>query len=341
MNSERIRVILCGLGVVGSELARILIEKKDFNIVGAVRKSKETVGMDLGPFIGLEKNTNIAISTDAIESIKSLKADIVLDATTRHFKNQFQIIKASLESGKNVISAGEEAAYPWTKNPLLARQIDELAKSNNVSLLGTGTVPAFMTNYLPITLTGLLNQVNKIIIRRTADASNAGPVVWREYAYGEKVNEALNQKIRNKEIGGITWREQSEVIARAMDWTIDEYEEISKPMISKSRRVTETGAIAPGTCCGINQKVYAFSKGQEIIHIDYALMVQPNSEEDGREEGHSILIEGDQIVEATISCRDVFKATAAIIVNSIPHVLKARPGILAADELPPSACYFK
>jgi len=288
----------------------------------------------------LGRDTKLPIAANAIEAIKSLQADVVLDATTRYFEKQFQFIKASLESGKNVISAGEEAAYPWVKNPDMAKQINEIAESNDVSILGTGTTPAFMTNYLPITLTGLLNRVNRIVIRRTVDVSNAGPVVWKEYAFGENVNAALYQKVNDNDIGGITWREQTELIAKAMDWTIDNYREISKPMVSKSIRVTEAGNIAPGTCCGINQEIRAHSKDREIINIDYAMMVQPNLEEDGRKEGHSITIEGDQTVETTITCPNVFKATAAVIINSIPNVLQARPGILVANELPPSVCKF-
>ena len=129
-----------------------------------------------------------------------------------------------------------------------------------------------------------------------------------------------------------------EMTARALGWKIDDYRETKSAMVSKSQRAAQSGVVEPGTCCGISQRVHAFQQGKEVITIDYALVIKPSLEEDGVEEGHSILIGGYPEVKAVLSCRDVYMATGAIAVNSIPHVIKARAGIITADELPPSAC---
>jgi 4-hydroxy-tetrahydrodipicolinate reductase len=259
-------------------------------------------------------------------------------ATTSYFADMYDNIEQALKCRLNVITAGEEAAYPWTKSHALAKQIDELAKINNATLLGTGTLPAFMANYLPLAITGLMNRVDKITINRVIDGSVASASIWEHYGFGKKIDETLKEKMDGGHLGNVTWREQIEMTAKSLGWTLDNYTESTSAVSSKSHRTAKSGVVKPGTSCGLLQKASATFHNAKSIDINYAVLVNPNPEEDGLTPGHTISIKGDQQIEASISCPDVMKATAAIMINSIPHVINARPGIITADELPPSVC---
>jgi len=338
--SKRIKVIQCGLGAVGSEAVRIMLEKKNLEITAAIDVSEQMVGKDLGRVIGLDRELGITVCRDADEVFRTVKADVVLLSTTGYFKDIFNTIKAALETGKNVITVGEEAAYPWTKSPDLARQIDELAKKKRVTLLGTGTNPGFMMDYLPIVLTGLMKRVDKISIHRIVDMVPCGLISWQEFGYGKKI-EAFNAELAKGRIQAFTTlREIMDITARSLGWEIDDYKESRRALVSKSRRVARSGVVEPGTICGFEQIAHGFRQGKEVLFYLYALIISPNFEEDGMEVGHSISIEGAPDVQCTITIKESsYLLVAARAVNSIPQVIKARPGIAVIYELPPSPCF--
>ena len=50
--SQKIRVIQCGLGDIGSGVVRLMLERGNFEFVGAIDKSEQLAGKDLGQVIG-------------------------------------------------------------------------------------------------------------------------------------------------------------------------------------------------------------------------------------------------------------------------------------------------
>ena len=54
----------------------------------------------------------------------------------------------------NVITSAEEMAYPKAQEPELAAKLDEIAKKNGVTVLGTGINPGLIMDLLVILWTG-------------------------------------------------------------------------------------------------------------------------------------------------------------------------------------------
>jgi 4-hydroxy-tetrahydrodipicolinate reductase len=170
--AKKIKVIQYGLGAMGSQMVQMMLGKRDLEVVGAISGSGRLAGEDLGKAVGLKKKLGIKVSGNASEVFKTVEADVVLHATTSWMKETFQQTREALETGKNVITIAEEASNPWVKSlEKIAREVDMIAKRNKVTFLGTGVNPGFMMDYLPMALTGVLKEVNKIRIRRVIDWS--------------------------------------------------------------------------------------------------------------------------------------------------------------------------
>ena len=60
---EKIKVVLYGVGAVGSLIAKHLLQKKGIEIVGAIDVVKEKVGKDLGEVLGIGKHVGVIIFT--------------------------------------------------------------------------------------------------------------------------------------------------------------------------------------------------------------------------------------------------------------------------------------
>ena len=87
-----------------------------------------------------------------------------------------------MEKGMNVITSAEEMAYPQAQEPELAKKLDECAKKNGVSVMGTGINPGLIMDLLVILWTAACEEVNHITSRRVNSLSPFGPAVMEEQA---------------------------------------------------------------------------------------------------------------------------------------------------------------
>ncbi len=194
-----------------------------------------------------------------------------------------------------------------------------------------------MMDFLPIALTGIMKRVDKIIIRRVADTSTCGLNYWQQCGYGRSKDEFNELLAKGVVGGGIHFREDMEMTARALGWGKIEYKEEKKPLVSKAKRKALSGVVEPGTVSGVEQSAHGFSEGKEVLTYYYDIIIHP--EEDGLETGQVITIEGEPGVVCSVTgeqAKQSWSTTAAIMVNSIPRVLASPPGVLAVYELPPA-----
>jgi len=335
------KVIQYGLGAMGSQMVKLMLQKKEkFQIVGAIGGSPRKVGMDLGRAIGLDEELGIKVSGDAKKTFNTVDADVVLETTVSELEEAFSRTRGALETGKNVITIAEEAANPGAKSTNIAQEIDEVAKKNNVTFLGTGVNPGFMMDYLPIALTGVLMKVSKIHIRRVVDWSRYGRTPWEHLGTGKSIEhfDEARAKGMTPHIG--LWG-SAELVAKALGWTIDDFKETVEAWISKTRRESELGVVEPGTVCGYTQVGRGFQRNEEVITLELIGIVKPSPKEDGVEVGNHISIKGIPSVEVILGGEFAGQggwATVAHAVNSIPQVIAAPPGLITPLDLPPSAC---
>ncbi|MBI2831905.1 MAG: hypothetical protein HYX79_06590 [Chloroflexi bacterium] len=338
---QKAKVIQCGLGAIGVEVSKLILEKKDIELVAATDIAKQLIDKDLGQVLGLERKLGIKVRDDAGEVFRKTDADVVVVTTSSHFERIFGTVREALSAGKNVITTCEDACFPWTRNPDLSRQIDELAKSKGVTFLGTGINPGFMMDYLPIALTGIMKRVDKVRIRRVANMATCGLTDWELFGYGKKL-EAFNEGLAKGQIGGfIAFRQIMEMIARALQWGKIDYEEEKEGLITRSRRVAKAGVVEPGTVYSVKQTARGLKQGKEVIAFEEFFVINPSLEEDDLEVGNFATIEGEPsvVVNATgQQASQMAATTAAHVVNSIPAVIEGPPGLLTVYELPPSPC---
>jgi 2,4-diaminopentanoate dehydrogenase len=139
-----IKIIHYGLGPIGCAMARLSAQRKNLQIVGAVDINPNIIGKDLGEVAGLGKDLGVIVRSSLEEVLESTYADLVVHTTSSYFdlfKNQ---ILAIVEKKLNVVSTAEELSFPWYHHPAEAAEIDNAAKANGVSVLGTGINPGFL-----------------------------------------------------------------------------------------------------------------------------------------------------------------------------------------------------
>ena len=319
---EKLRVVLYGIGAIGSNIAKCLLEKNGVEIVGAIDAAKEKVGKDLGEVLGIGKRLGVAVSDDPDAVLSKVDASIVIHSTTSFLKQVYPQITKIVEHGVNVVSTCEELSYPYVTDPELAKKLDESAKKHKVTVLGTGINPGFMMDTLAIVLTGVCQTVERIKATRVLNAAKRRVQFQKKIGTGLTIGE-FKEKTEKKSITLHVGLGQSIfLIASALGWELDEIKVESKPIQTKLGRVA-----------GLSQYGRGMKQGKEIIMLDLQTYVGAEEEYD------AIDIEGVPSIHMKLSPGvhgDL--GTVAVIVNSIPKVINAKPGLVTMKDLPvPSA----
>jgi hypothetical protein len=331
---ENVKVALYGIGAMGSMFARFLLEKHGAEIVGAIDVSEDKVGKDLGEVLGLKRKTGICVSNDVDDVLSSAKADVAVHATSSFINDTYAQIASIVKHSVNVVSTCEELAYPYLTQPKLAKELDALAKKHDATVLGTGINPGFLMDTLVITLTAPCQKIEKIEATRVMNAATRRIPFQKKIGAGLTVEE-FRRKIERREITGHVGLEQSiAMIADALAWKLDKtVAEPAKPVISKRPVKSKEIKVETGNVAGLRQKAKGVMKNKEVIILDFQAYIGAEEEYD------AISIKGVPPINQKITpCVHGDAGTISMVVNAIPKVLNAPPGLFTMKDLPvPSA----
>jgi 4-hydroxy-tetrahydrodipicolinate reductase len=331
---EKIRVVLYGVGAIGSRIARFLLKKEGVEIVGAIDIAKDKVGKDLGEVLDIGKRLGVVVSNDPRAVFSKACANIVVHATSSYLRDVYPQIAPLAKYGVNVVSTCEELSYPHVSEPELAKKLDALGMKYGVTFLGTGINPGFLMDTLVITLTGVCQRVDRIKVERVMNAATRRVPFQKKIGAGLTVKE-FKKKIETKAITGHVGLEQSiGMIAGALKWQLEKIKvDPVGPVIARRNVASEAIKVKRGQVAGLKQCANGFVGGKERITLEFQAYIGAEEEYD------AVTIDGVPPIHQKISpCVHGDLATIAVIVNSIPKVINAPPGLITMKDLPiPSA----
>ena len=322
-----IRVVHFGLGPIGAAVAQEIAQRPGFKIVGGIDNDPAIVGRDLGDVAGLKGRIGVRVERDA-SRIKKMKPDVVVLCTDSSMKAVVPQIEAILKAKAAVVSTSEELAYPTYTNIRHAAKIDKWAKKAKVAVLGTGVNPGFVMDSLPITLTAVCQRVDRVSVSRIQDARN------RRLPFQQKIGaglttEQFSKRVTDGSIKHIGFTESIAMIADSLGWTLDRISDKVEPKLAQVTISSEFLAVDPGYVCGIVQEGIGYRKKEPVIRLYMeAYLGAPDTYD-------LIEIEGSPRLSVKIAGGlHGDTATAAIVVNSIPKVLAAAPGLHTMLDMP-------
>jgi hypothetical protein len=327
---NEIRIVLFGLGPLGVAIGKGVFEKKGMEIVGAVDIAKDLVGKDLGEALKVGKNLGVIVTNDADSLLSAVKADIAVVATKSSVRDIRPQLVSCAKAGVDVISTCEELSYPYHKQPELSREIDDLAKKSGVTILGTGINPGYLMDTLPITLTGACLRVDSIKVTRMMDSSKRRGPFQKKIGTGLTRDE-FEKMIREKIITGhVGLAESISMIAGALGWKLDEVKEFPpEPFISNKEIATSYTTVKPGCVTGLKSVAHGIRAGREAIVLEFIAHAGVEEEYD------AISIVGlPNVNQKIIGGIHGDVGTVAVILNMIPKVLNAEPGLVTMKDLP-------
>jgi len=321
-----VRIIQYGVGPIGSAIVRALLERAGARIIGAIDIAAEKVGRDLGEVVG-GRPLGITIS-DRADEVLAQRADVVVHSTSSSLEQVFDQVLACVRAGSHVVSTCEELAYPFRKYPELSRRLDEAAKAAGVVVLGAGVNPGFVMDKLVLTLAAVCQRIERVFVRRVVDASRRRLPLQRKIGAGMTVEE-FREAVDAGRIRHVGLPESVALIAEGLGMEVEAISETIEPILAEEDVTTEYLRVRKGHVAGVRQIARGIARGEERIHLDLHMYVgAKNPVDEIRLFGTPEI--GLQIPGGTPG--DL--ATAAVVVNAIPLVMQAPPGLRTVMDIP-------
>ncbi|HJQ35718.1 MAG TPA: dihydrodipicolinate reductase [Thermoanaerobaculia bacterium] len=317
---QAIAVAQYGIGPIGAEIARLLLTKPWIKLVAAVDIDPNKIGKDLGEVIGLDRKTGVIV-TPELEG----KPDVVCHSTGSRLRDVREQLKALLQSGCHVVSTCEELSFPLDVE--IREELMQVARAANMTLLGTGVNPGFVMDKLPLTLTSVCQDVKSVEIIRIQNASTRREPLQRKVGAGMTTDE-FRAAVDAGKIKHMGLRESLMMVGNGLGVEFDHVtDEAIEPIVADREIVTQYLKVAPGQVAGVHQTI----EGMGRINVSLELRMYVGAEAVAADK---VIIRGVPDVEMTI--KDGVhgdRATAAMVVNAIPRVVQARPGVLTMDDI--------
>jgi hypothetical protein len=323
-----IRVLIYGLGPIGAMVAKQIVGRDGFRLVGAVDIDPAKVGSDLAEVAGVSRPLRIKVSPDAAKTIKASKPDVVVLCTASTIKGVLPQVEEILQCRVPIVTTTEELSYPVKRNAALAKRIDALARRAKVSVLATGVNPGFAMDALPITLTAVCDRIESVTVQRVQDART------RRLPFQQKIGAGLTRDQFEREVAKGSIRhvglaESISMIADALGWQLDRITDEIKPRMAEVTVSSEFIAVDPGYVCGIIQDGIGYRHGTPVVKLHMeAYLGAPDSYD-------KVMIEGNpRLIMSVPGGIPGDIATTSIVINSIPKALDAHPGLQTMRHLP-------
>lgn len=340
----KIRFVQYGCGKMSLYTMRYAIEK-GYELVGAVDINKDIVGKDISTVLGgNELGIKITDAKDAKEMLEEVRPDIVIITTMSLMKDIKDSLLLCASLGINAITTCEEAFYPFNSSPKLTKEIDELAKTNNCTITGSGYQDAFWGNLIS-TLVGATATVKKIKGSSSYNVEDYGIALAKAHGAGLTKEEFdrevasadnISEEERNKLI------ESGEFLPSYMwntnGWLCNKLGYHVKSQVQKCVPTFNDEDITSSTLNMVVKKGVATGMSAVVttetlegVTIETECIGKVYSEKDYDCNNWSII--GEPNTNMIINKPATVELTCATIVNRMEDVIKARSGFVPTSEM--------
>ncbi|PQA85986.1 NAD(P)H-dependent amine dehydrogenase family protein [Hyphococcus luteus] len=337
------RIIQWATGAMGKSCLRAVIDRPDMELAGLYVYGADKVGKDAGDITRRDKTGVLA--TNRMEDILALDADVVIHAArlgADHAAHDDDIARL-LASGKNVISINGNTFPPhWPQ-----KRRDKLAAAcaaGGVSFQGAGLNPGFAVEKLLSTATGICISVDSVSLEEVVLTDQiANP----EYAFkllgfgGEPDNDFVNSDecAPAMTLNGM-FEDVVAAAAGSLGWALDDIRREHRMLPSSKELTVKAGTIPEGGACHIDWRWRGVVGGRDRIFLSIAWAMSGEYLSDAQKPLWALRIKGTPDVEIDF---DVGRpeglpgktsaeqlAVAGAVMNAIPRLIKAAPGLLPA-----------
>ncbi|MDE1853706.1 MAG: NAD-binding protein [Thaumarchaeota archaeon] len=305
------KVILCGMGAIGTEILKHLHER-GHEVVGVVDSDPAKVGRTIAELTGLPLGVRVQQS---IQQAHLADADVGVYAALSRVEDIVEDIAGLLSGGLDVVTTSEEMAFPRHAGADEASKLDALAKEKGVTLVGVGVNPGFVMDWVPAVIASASKNPTRIHIVRSVDVSRRRQQLQSKVGVGH-TRAKFDKELAEGKLGHIGLVESAHLVALSLGKELEGISQGVFPVLGSEDYVMGVRQFAEGKA------------GACQIRLDLE-MTTTSADFD------VIEVTGDPSIKVRFE-KGVFgdSATVAMVVHAVERVGRARPGLITILDLP-------
>lgn len=342
----RRRVVVWGTGGVGGRAIAAILARPDLELVGVWAHSAAKCGLDAGVLAGVTP-AGVTTTNDA-GALLALEPDCICYTASGPSGDEVAIpdYVRFLEAGVNVVTVSTPAlVYPPSFEAAKRDRLATAASAGGASLYASGIEPGFAGDQFVLTLLTMSQRVESVRVQEIFcyDGYPVEFVMRQVFGFGMPMTHTPLMAASGSQLG--TWGAPVRMIAAAMGAELETIRETYDRAITPRRLEVACGVIEAGTVGAVRFETIGVIGGRDAIVIEHvnrmALDLAPDWPSARRDGTYRVAIEGDPALqcELTVGTPETFSsegmlATTMRVVNAIPAVCAAPPGLVSSLDLP-------
>jgi hypothetical protein len=345
-----IPVVQLGTGNVGIHSLRALIANPEFELTGVWVSSDAKAGKDAAELAGLPDSTGVLASTDLDAVLATGPQCAVYNAMAdNRLPEALEDYRRVLAAGVNIVGSGPVfLQYPWQVIPeQLVKPLEDASREGNSSLYVNGIDPGFANDLLPLALAGTCQSIQQVRCMEIVDYAtyDSAVVMFDVMGFGKPLDEI--PMLLQPGVLSLAWGSVIRQLAAGLGISLDEVTEKYVREPAPEAFDIASGHIPKGSAAGVRFEVLGIVNGEPAVVLEHVTRLRedlcpdwPQPAQPGGSYRIEITGEPSYAMDICLSSPNGdhnhagLVATAMRIVNAIPAVVAAPPGIVTTLDLP-------
>ena len=341
------KVIQWSTGNVGAHAVRLIAEHPDLELVGLWVHSEEKSGRDAGEIVGIDPLGVTA--TNDVDALLNLDADCVCYTATADLRPAEAIADMAriAMTGKNIVSSSVvPLVFPPHVAPEMRAPLEEACNEAGVSCFTSGIDPGWANDLLPLVLTGQCEYIDTVRVMEVVNyATYAQPtVLFDTMGFGKALD--ATPLLLLPGVLSFAWGGTVKAIAAGLGVELDELREVHERLPATETLDLGFGVVEKGTTAAMRFEVQGILDGEARIILEHVTRLDDSLAPDWPQpvghSGYRVIVSGNPNYTCDVQMMGDdgdhntagLVGTAARLVNTIPAVCEAAPGLLSVLDLP-------
>ena len=338
------RVIQWATGTVGIHAVPAIVAHPDLELAGLWVHSDSKAGRDAGELCG-GPPVGVLATQDA-DALLALEADAICYTANSDLRPGEVVddIAAMLAAGKNVVNTSYvPLLYPKAAGDGVYDTLQAACLEGGTSFYTSGIDPGFGNAGITVHALALCKEVRRVRMLEIVNyATWDNPFTMFEImGFGKQSpSESL---LLSPGSTALAWGPVLHLVAEAIGLQLDAVEETQEILRADTDFTIASGPISKGTISGMRFEIIGLVDGEPRIVVEHVTRLRDGDAPDWPQgHGYRIEVEGEPHLKIDLELSSDLGdhnhagclATAMHVVNAIPHVVQADPGVLTYLDLP-------
>ena len=344
------RVAQIGTGNVGRHALAALITDQRFELTAVCVSSESQAGCDAAELVGLSRPTGVTATANLDEILESSpECAVYTTMADSWLQETLEDYRRLLAAGINVVGSGPPfLQYPYGVIPeAFIAPLEGAAREGNSSLFVSEIDPGPASDLLPLVLARACQNVEQVRCTEIIDYSTYDnpTVLFGIMGFGKPLDEV--PVLLAPTTLSMAWGSVVRQLAAGVDVVLDGLEEVHHREPAPEDFEIAAGRIAKGTAAALRFEVRGLVDKRPVVILEHVTRLRddlcphwPRPVQPGGSYRVEITGEPSYAMDLCLSSRKGdhnhagLVASAMRIVNAIPAVVAAEPGIRSTLDLP-------